>query len=50
MRPTVFDTPVQFYAPAGLVAAVRRKAEREGRTVSEVIRESLRRDVAGRVS
>lgn len=50
MRTIIFDTPVQFYAPAGLVAAARQKAEREGRTLSEVIRDSLRRDVLDKVA
>lgn len=45
MRPTLFSTPVQFYAPPRLVSAMRAKAEREGRTVSELIRDAVRRDL-----
>jgi hypothetical protein len=45
MRSALFSTPVQFYAPPTLVSAVRAKAEREGRTVSELIRNALRRDL-----
>ena len=45
MRPTQFSTPVQFYAPPHLVAAMRAKAGREGRTISELIRAAVRRDL-----
>ena len=45
MRPPIFTSPVQFYAPPELVAAARNKALREGRTLSEVLRSALRREV-----
>lgn len=45
MRPSIFNTPVQFYAPSETVAALREKAAKERRTVSEVIRDALRRDL-----
>lgn len=49
MREQMFDTPVQFRAPAFLVAAARDAARRDGRTLSEVLRASLRSH-AGRTS
>lgn len=45
MRPSIFDTPVQFYAPSETVAALREKAARERRTVSEIIRAALRSEL-----
>lgn len=45
MRPTTFSAPIQFYAPAPMADAVRAKAEREGRSISEVIRSALRREL-----
>lgn len=45
MRESLHDTPVQFYAPANLVAAACERARRDGRTLSEVLREALRQRV-----
>ena len=46
MRTVTYSAAVQFYAPPRLVADVRAKAEREGRSISEVIREALRHATA----
>lgn len=45
MKAVVFDTPVSFYAPAHLVDRARQKAADEGRSLSEVMRSALRREV-----
>ena len=45
MTRVAFDTPVQFYAPSATVDELKRKAERERRTVSEIIRTALRREL-----
>ena len=46
MKPAIFNSPIQFYAPAAMAAAARDKAREEGRTLSEVMRSALRRELA----
>lgn len=45
MKPVNFDCPVSFYATAAMVQRAREKADREGRTFSEVMRQALRREL-----
>jgi Fe-S cluster assembly ATPase SufC len=47
MRSPVHDAPVHFRANAGLIAAAQAKAEREGMSLSELMRAALRREVRG---
>ena len=45
MRPFVHDSIIRFRANQALVAAAERKAQREGMTVSELMRQALRNTV-----
>lgn len=46
MRSVVHDIPVRFRANVRLLAAARSKAEREGMTMSELMRSALRREIS----
>ncbi len=46
MRPVSFDAPVSFFAPSAMVEEMRKKAAREGRSISEVMRAALRRELS----
>lgn len=48
MRPLTHNECVYFRAPEQIMAAARAKAEREGMTVPELIRQALRREVLSR--
>jgi|GEM_PF-1512029 len=45
MRSYVHDVPVHFRANARLLAAAQAKAQREGMSLSELLRSALRREV-----
>jgi hypothetical protein len=46
MRSCVHDVPVQFRANRRLLTAARAKAERDGMSVSELMRSALRREIS----
>jgi len=45
MRPSVHDSVVRFRVSEGLVSAAEAKAREEGMTLSELIRQAVRREV-----
>jgi predicted HicB family RNase H-like nuclease len=47
MRGNVHDTAVRFRANNALIAAAAQKAEREGMSLSELMRHALRKEVRG---
>jgi len=46
MRSSVQNVPVQFRANVRLMTAARAKADREGMSLSELMRSALRREIA----
>jgi len=46
MRSCIHDAPVQFRANVRLLAAARSKAERQGMSLSELMRSALRREIS----
>ena len=46
MRSNVHNAPVQFRANVRLLSAARAKADREGMSLSELMRSALRREIA----
>lgn len=48
MRAQLHDTPVRFRVNHALIAAAETKARNEGMSLSELLRQAVRREVKGR--